>query len=96
MRRKKDKAQAAERSQAIALTRFKDKENFEVLKSIPTLENELALKHPTGAPMYTTAMKVEIVEKQIQYRRDCLMRKLRPGALCSGVKDLAREFEADP
>ena len=30
-------------------------------------------------------MKIEIVEKQIQYRRDCLLRKIKPGLLCSDM-----------
>jgi hypothetical protein len=31
------------------------------------------------------AMKIEIVQAQIQYRRDCLRRKIKPGSLCSDM-----------
>ena len=63
-----------------------EEENFYVYCTMVELNDELSRTHTSGRPLYTTAMKVEIVEKQIQYRRDCLMRKLRPGTLCSDAK----------
>ena len=86
LQRRKEKVAAQERKEANALLRYKEKENFYVYCTMVELNDELSRTHTSGRPLYTTAMKVEIVEKQIQYRRDCLMRKLRPGTLCSDAK----------
>ena len=55
-----------------------------------SLEEELIAKHPTGNSKYTTAMKSDIVCAQLQYRRDCLGRTLRPGALASSLTGQSR------
>ena len=47
--------------------------------------------HQSGLPKYTPAMKCDIVTAQLQYRRDCLARCLRPGAMCSNFKGPATE-----
>ena len=86
LQRRKEMVAAQERKEANALLRYKEKENFYVYCTMVELNDELSRTHTSGRPLYTTAMKVEIVEKQIQYRRDCLMRKLRPGTLCSDAK----------
>jgi hypothetical protein len=86
LQRRKEKVAAQERREANALLRYKEKINFYVYCTMVELNDELSRTRTSGRPLYTTAMKVEIVEKQIQYRRDCLMRKLRPGALCSDAK----------
>ncbi len=50
---------------------------------MPQLLTELDTKHASGKEKYTATMQCEIVFTQLQYRRDCLTRCLRPGALCS-------------
>ncbi len=92
LQRRKEKVAAQERREANTLLRYKEKENFYVYCTMVELNDELSRTHTSGRSLYTTAMKVEIVEKQIQYRRDCLMRKLRPGTLCSDAKLFVLQF----
>ena len=92
LKRKEEQVAAAERREAKALERFKSKENYTVYHSAQELRAELARKHSSGKCMYTTAMKVDIVLAQLQFRRDCLLRTLRPGTLCSSVKDPTRRL----
>jgi hypothetical protein len=80
-----------EQREAKALRKFKNKENFLVYTTMASLREELHLTHQSGLPKYTPAMQVEIVSAQLQYRRDCLARCLRPGALCSNFKGTAAE-----
>jgi len=68
---------------------FKDRENFEVIKTTDELLKLMKSKHPTGSFKYTAAMKCEIIIAQLQYRRDCLNRVLPPGSMCSGFKGTA-------
>jgi len=94
LRRKETHVAETEKREARALERFMAKRNYQVFHTVLDLQRELGKKHDTGVPMYTPAMKVEIVEAQIQYRRDCLLRKLRPGALCSSVSGSIRKLDA--
>jgi hypothetical protein len=80
----------AERAQSKALKRFMDKKNYIVYTSMENLRAELSSKHASGLQKYTIPMQVDIVVAQLQYRRDCLMRTLRPGSLCSNVKNITR------
>jgi hypothetical protein len=81
--RKEEKVKEQERREAKALQRYKDKQHFLVYTSMPQLLTELDTKHASGKEKYTATMQCEIVVAQLQYRRDCLARCLRPGALCS-------------
>ncbi len=81
--RKEEKMKEQERREAKALQRNKDKQNFLVYTSMPDFLTELESKQASGKEKYTAAMQYEIVVAQLQYRRDCLARCLRPGALCS-------------
>ena len=85
LQRRKDKVEKAEKKQAAALQRYQDKSNYTVYRTIPELNEELQKLHLTGKAKYTMAMQIEIVQAQIQYRRDCLMRKIKPGSLCSDM-----------
>ncbi len=79
-RRKERQVVESEKREAKALERFMAKTNYEVFHSLADLRAELQKKHPSGKPLYTSAMQVEIVVAQIQYRRDCLLRTLRQGS----------------
>ncbi len=85
LQRRKNKVGAAEKRQASALMRYQDKSNYILYHTREEVMEELEKMHNSGRPKYTLAMKIEIVEKQIQYRRDCLLRKLKPGSLCSDM-----------
>jgi hypothetical protein len=85
LQRRKNKVEAAEKRQASALMRYQDKVNYIIYHTREEVMEELEKMHDSGKPKYTLAMKIEIVEKQIQYRRDCLLRKIKPGSLCSDM-----------
>ena len=85
LQRRKNKVKAAEKHQASALMRYQDKANYILYHTREEVVEELEKMHNSGKPKYTLAMKIEIVEKQIQYRRDCLLRKIKPGSLCSDM-----------
>jgi hypothetical protein len=68
-----------------ALTKFKDRENYIVYHAMIDIDDELNSTLAGGKPKYSLAMKIEIVEKQIQHRRDCYARTLRPGTLVSHI-----------
>ena len=85
LQRRKNKVEAAEKRQASALMRYQDKVNYIIYHTREEVMEELEKMHNSGKPKYTLAMKIEIVEKQIQYRRDCLLRKIKPGSLCSDM-----------
>ena len=84
----------AERAQSKALKRFMDKSNYTVYTSMESLRAELSSKHASGLQKYTIPMQVDIVVAQLQYRRDCLMRTLRPGTLCSNVKKTHKRLDS--
>jgi hypothetical protein len=94
LRRKEAQVVESEQREAKALERFMAKKNYEVFHSLADLRAELQEKHQSGKPLYTPAMQVEIVVAQIQYRRDCLLRTLRPGSLCSNIKSVERRLDA--
>ena len=85
LKRQRGKVQQQEAKELKALTKFKDRENYIVYHSMIDLEEELEATLGSGKPKYSLAMKIEIVEKQLQYRRDCYARTLRPGALVSHI-----------
>jgi len=87
--RKQEQVREQERREMKALQRFKDRENFEVFKTMDDLLDLLKSKHLTGSFKYTPLMKCEIVVVQLQHRRDCLNRVLAPGCLCSSYKGTA-------
>ena len=84
--RKEQQVREQERREMRALQRFKDRENFEVFKTMEEILELFKAKHPTGSFKYTAVMKCEIVVAQLQYRRDCLNRVLPQGAMCSSHK----------
>jgi hypothetical protein len=55
------------------------------------LKGILSDTHSSGAAKYSDTMKCEIVVKQMQHRRDCYGRSLKPGALQSDHKGGASE-----
>ena len=55
------------------------------------LKGILSATHSSGAAKYSDTMKCEIVVKQMQHRRDCYGRCLKPGALQSDHKGGASE-----
>ena len=74
LQRKEEQVKEQETREAKALQRYKDKENFEVFETFSALQEKLKEVHQSGLPMYTPAMKCDIVTAQLQYRRDCLAR----------------------
>ena len=91
LKRKEEQVKEQEAREAKALRRYKDKENFEVFVTLEALHDEMSKVHQSGLAKYTTAMKCDIVRAQLQYRRDCLARCLRPGAMCSNFQGPATE-----
>ena len=65
------------------MRKYKDRENYIVYHSMRDIEEELGATLSDNKPKYSLAMQIEIVGKQIQYRRDCFDRTLRPGTLVS-------------
>ena len=46
----------------------------------------MSMKPPSGTPKHTPKIQCEIIEKQLQHRRDCYARTLKEGALHSSHK----------
>ena len=94
MKLKEANVVAAEKREATALHRYMSRENYIVYHTIGELMAELGMLHDSGKAMYSPAMKCDVVMAQLQFRRDCLLRVLRPGALCSNIKDATRKLDA--
>ena len=94
LKRKEAHVADAEAAQSGALKRFVDKKNYKVYTSVADLKKELSQKHASGQPKYTVPMQVDIVVAQLHFRRDCLMRTLRPGTLCSNVKNSHKKLDS--
>ena len=86
LRRREEEAKSKERADAKALKRYQDAINFPVYNSMTELQLILSSSHSSGVAKYSDAMKCEIVVKQMQHRRDCYGRSLKPGALWSDHK----------
>ena len=84
--KREEEAKLEERKNARALKRYQDSINFPVYTTMTALMQVLDEKHPSGSAKFSAKMKCEIVEKQLQYRRDCYARTLRDGAMHSNHK----------
>jgi hypothetical protein len=84
--RREEEAKKKERADAKALKKYQDSINFPVYTSMQELKDILNAKHPSGSPKHTPKMQCEIIEKQLQHRRDCYARTLKEGALHSSHK----------
>lgn len=86
LRRREEEAKKKERTDAKALKKYQDSINFPVYTSMQELNDVLFAKHSSGTSKYTPKMQCEIIEKQLQHRRDCYARTLKEGALHSSHK----------
>ena len=85
LRNREKEMKDEEKRNATALAKFKANRNHPCYTTMELLQNELRKIHPPPStlPMYTDAMKCEIVADQLRYREACLARVLRKGALHS-------------
>jgi hypothetical protein len=74
-----------EKRNAVALSKFKANMNHPCYTTMELLQEELRKIHPPPStlPLYSDAMKCEIVCGQLRYREACLARVLRKGAMHS-------------
>ena len=85
LRNREKEMKDEEKRNATALAKFKANKNHPCYTTMELLQEELRKIHPPPStlPMYTDAMKCEIVADQLRCREACLARVLRKGALHS-------------